>query len=76
MTLHTKYQGSRPYVFFNVFPIKAYVNNVNPGLGHSLPQGHYLNKLGIGLLGDAAFQISRLLAVWLQTRRFVSMVSL
>ena len=24
------------------------------------PQGHYLNKLGRGLLGDALYQISRL----------------
>ena len=53
MMLHTKYQSSRPNGFrqkdfFNAFPIKAYVNNVTPGLGHFWQQGHNLNKLGIG----------------------------
>ena len=33
-------------------------------------QGHNLNKLGKGPLGDAAILISRLLALWFQTRRF------
>ena len=48
MMLHTKYQGSKALWFQTkrFFPIKAYVNNVNPGLGHFWPQGHNLNKLG------------------------------
>ena len=29
-----------------------------PGWGHFLPQGHNLNKLGRGPLGDATYQIS------------------
>ena len=29
-----------------------------------------LNKLGRGPLGDATYQISRILALWFQTRRF------
>ena len=34
-------------------------------------QNHYLNKLGKVQLGDAAYQLSRLLALWFQTRRFI-----
>ena len=64
--LHTKYHGFKPYGFrqedfFSMFfPIKAYVNNVTLGQGHFWPQGHNLNKLGRGPLGDATYQISRL----------------
>ena len=43
-----------------------------PERGHFWPQGHNLNKLGKGLLGDATFQISRLWALWFQTRIFFS----
>ena len=32
--------------------------------------GHYLNKLGSGSLGDATYPISRLYALWFQTRLF------
>ena len=39
-------------------------------VGPFLTQGHYLNKLGRGPLGDAKYQKSRLLALWFQTRRF------
>ena len=58
MTLHTKYQGSRPCGFrhdvcFHVFPIKAYVKHLTPGGGHFWPDEYNLNKLGRGLLGDA-----------------------
>ena len=28
-----------------------------PGRGHFLPQGHYLNKLDRGPLGDATYKI-------------------
>ena len=34
------------------------------------PQVHNLNKLGRGPLGDATYQISRLKALWFQTKRF------
>ena len=68
MMLLTKYQGFRPYGFrqkdfYNVFPIYAYVNNVNPGWGHFWPQGNNLNKLGRGQLSDATYQLSKLSVV-------------
>ena len=34
-----------------------------------LPQGHNLNKLDCGILGDARYLISRLKSLWFQTRR-------
>ena len=34
-----------------------------PGRGHFGPQGRYLNKLGRDLLGDATYQISRLIGL-------------
>ena len=57
MMLHTKYQASWPCVFrqedfFHVFP-------VTPGWAYFWPQGHNLNKLGRGQIGDATY-ISRL----------------
>ena len=63
--LHTKYQVSRPCgfrqeEFFVLLPIQAYVKHMIPGVGNFWPQGHNLNKLGRGLLGDAPYQISRL----------------
>ena len=33
------------------------------------PQGHNLNKLDSGLLGDDTYLISRLDSLWFQTRR-------
>ena len=45
------------------------------GQGWIWPKGHYLNKLGIDLPGDATYQISRLQAVWFQTRRFLKFSS-
>ena len=56
--------------FFMVFPIRAYVKHVTHGAGQFWPQGYNLNKLGRGSLGDASYQISRLYALWFQTRRF------
>ena len=38
---------------FSCFPTSAYVKHVTPGRGHFRPQGHNLNKLGRGPLGDA-----------------------
>ena len=70
--LHTKYQGSMPRRYFHVFffCISLYVKHVNPGRGRFSPQEHNLNKLGGGPLGDVTYQISRLYAMWFQTRRF------
>ena len=31
---------------------------MTPGHGHFWPHGHYLSKLGRGLLGDSTYQIS------------------
>ena len=48
-----------------------YVKKV--GLQHPLyswPHAYNLNKLGRGSLGDASYQISKLLALWFQRRRF------
>ena len=68
MMLHNKYQGSMLYGFredfFSCFPY------VNPGVGPFLTPGAYLNKLDRGPLGDVKYQVSRLLALWFQTRRF------
>ena len=41
-----------------------------PGRGHFLRPGYNLNKLGRGALGDDAYFISRLYAIWFQKRRF------
>ena len=43
---------------------------MTPGAGLFWPQGYYLNRLGRSPLGDATYQISRLWALWFQTRRF------
>ena len=45
---------------FSCFPYISIFNHVTPGCDHFLPQGHNLNKLVRGLLGDATCQISRL----------------
>ena len=52
MMLYTKYQGSRPYGFRqeDFFNGLCKQLNVTPG-----PQGHNLNKLGSGSLGDATY---------------------
>ena len=39
--LHTKYEGSKPYIvrrFFRVFPKKAYVIHETSGAGHFGPK--------------------------------------
>ena len=43
---------------------------MTPWVGPFWPQGYNLNKLGRGSQGDASYQISRLYALWFQTRRF------
>ena len=63
-------------IFSCFFPKEAYVKHVTPGAGHFWPQGYNLNKLSISSLGDASYQISRLKALWFQTRRFFSFFSL
>ena len=35
------------------------------------PQGHHMNKLGRGRLGDATYQISKLCTFYFQRRRFL-----
>ena len=75
MMLHTNYQSSRPYVFrqedfFYVSPYISLCKHVIPGAWPFWPQGSNLNKLGRGPPDDASYQISRLYALWGQTRRF------
>ena len=67
MMLHTKYQGSMPYGFsqkdfFKYFSLykPIDVNSVSPGRGHFWHLAQNLNKLGIGPLDDATYQLSRL----------------
>ena len=60
MMQHIKYYGSRPFGFRQedfcfFFLIKAYVKDLTPGRGHFCPQGHNLNILGRGILGDATY---------------------
>ena len=74
--LHTKYHGSWPNGFrqedfstcFSLF--NPYVKHVTSGVGQFWPQGYNLNRLGRRLLDNASYQISRLYALWFQTRRF------
>ena len=48
---------------------------LNLGQAHFWPKGHNLNKLGRGPLDGATYQISRLYALWFQTRRFLKFSS-
>ena len=68
------YQGFRPCGFreddFFMLHFTSLCKHVTPGVGPFLTQGHNLNKLGRGSLGDATNQISRLYALWFKTRRF------
>ena len=43
---------------------------MTPGRRHFWPQGHNLNKLGEGPVGDATYAILKLIALWFQIRRF------
>ena len=65
MMLHTKYQSSRNFGFreedfFMFSQYRPNVSNVTTGWPIFWPQGHNLNKLGRGSLGDATHQISKL----------------
>ena len=72
------YQISRLYAlwfqtrrFFNGSPYISLCKTCDPpGGGYFWPLGHNLSKLDRGPLGDATYQISRLYALWFQTRRF------
>ena len=48
---------------FSCFP---YIKHVTPGQDQFRPQGHNLNKLGLGQLGYVSYQISRGYALWFQ----------
>ena len=73
MMLNTKYQGSRHRVFrqedfFLHFLQIRLCKTCDPwGRAVFLPEGYNWNKFGRDLLGDAAHQISRLLASLFQT---------
>ena len=66
MMLHTKYQDSRPYGFrredFSCFPYITLCKICDPrgGVIFGHREGHHLNKLSKGPLGDATYQISKL----------------
>ena len=60
MMIHTKYHGYSHYGFRQKDFFHVYVKHVTPGVGPFLAQGHNLNKLSIGLLGYATYQILRL----------------
>ena len=47
---------------FKVFLLCSYVSNLwpPPGQGQFRPQGHHVNNLGRGPLGDATYKISKL----------------
>ena len=53
MTLCLVISDKKMFFMFSLYkPIK----NVTPGAGHFWPEGHNLNKLDRGLLGDATYQ--------------------
>ena len=63
--LHTKYQSSAPSSFtekefWSLLSLFLCSNMWPPGRGQFWPQGHHMNKLGTGPLGDATYQISKL----------------
>ena len=56
---------------FKVFLLCSYVSNLwPPGRGQFWPQGHHMNNLGRGPLGDATYQISKLYAFYIRRRSF------
>ena len=56
---------------FSLYMYKPMQNMLTPRQGYIWPQGHILNKLGRGLLGDATYQITRVYALSFKTRRDV-----
>ena len=74
MMLHTEYQSSRPCGFrqedvFIFLPILVYVKHVNLGAESFLAPGVKFEQLGRSLLDDTTYQISRLYALWFQTKQ-------
>ena len=73
--LHLKYQGSKPRAMVSdkkIFSCFPYIRGGGGfGGGPFWPKGHNLSKLGRDPLGDAAYQISMLYALWFQARRFI-----
>ena len=55
---------------FSCFPYISLCKTYDPRGMPFLPHRHNLNKLARCPLSDATYQISRLYAVWFQTRRF------
>ena len=53
-----------------------YVIDVSSRIRPFWPQGYNFNELGRVLLDDVAYQISRLLVLWFQTRRFNALLIL
>ena len=73
--LHTKFQASKPRGSdvgdFKYFYMYFYDSNIGPtARGHLGPQDLHLNKLGIGALGNATYQISNIWARWFCRRIF------
>ena len=79
--LHIKYQGSclGPVVSDKIFSCFPYIISLyktcDQGVGPILASGHNLNKLGKDSLDDATYPLSRLKALWFQTRRFLKVSS-
>ena len=74
------YQISRPCGFkqeyvFMFFLYQPFVIHGTSSANLFISQTHNLNRLGSGLLVDATYKISRLYALWLQTRRCLTFVS-
>ena len=63
MMLHTKYQCSMPVDSVKIVSCCPYISLCKT----CDPQGHYLNKVGRGLLGDATYQISMFYALLFHT---------
>ena len=73
--LHTKYQSSWPYGFREEDFLRFYYEKlISPRAGPFWARGHNLNKLGKAPLGDATYQISKLLALWFRRRRFFKII--
>ena len=74
--LHTKYQSSRPFSFreeeLKNFRSLFLCSTCDlPGWDQFWPQGHFMNKLGRGIQGDATYKISNLYTFQFQRRRIL-----
>ena len=59
MNLNLKQEGHRGPELLTCTIRTSHICLCDPLGGQLWPQGHYLNKLGSGPLGDATYQISR-----------------